>query len=368
MNICRQSERNVAIVVNRIWGHRIDWLRYLSENFSGQQIRFHIFLFDKEKEPFYNLNKVSFKEQNICLHVSSTKQAVIRELFIAKTELGLESVVFWDADNWILQLLYYRGNVSVLFMRPYIQSLQVKQLCSFLIKFFLISIGSRMDKYDIALLTIPNDKHFFLKRLWVDDFPLKYPHSNNSSLTFFCSVHKIYCSVTPSAYILVPGFIEKRKRIDLILKTFKYAKREGASNRLELLFMGKTHPSQASLILQESLPTIHHLDSYLERVEYIKFIERSKFIILTYENRGSSGIAIDAINLRKKVFMLATSRWRGFQKKNPTLFDLSKTEDELVSKIRIYLESDSKTLKAIPHLSNIPNILEFTLKNISNSR
>jgi glycosyltransferase involved in cell wall biosynthesis len=190
-----------------------------------------------------------------------------------------------------------------LFMRPYRTTSSILSFMRYVLKIIAILILKLYSNHSIGLLSIPQDRHFLLKKNWINDEILlqididaKKPRS--SSGTF---------------QILVPGYISARKNPGWIVEACEMLRNQGYKDFI-LEFAGSIDSDQLEFLQEKRCDWLIINDGYKTEEEFLRLLSQANLVLLPYENQGSSGVVIHSLLLGNYVAIRKSRGWENLAK------------------------------------------------------
>ena len=292
-------ETRLFLFSPNLGGHRLLWLRHLMTEASQQGIRVSVFCQDPCAKEFgldssYDINFVenlkSFKVHLKSLNFSPNS----------------DSLLFWESDRILFQLLSFPRKSKMLVVRPYLQNWKPKQLFSYLYKLALIFTHKLRSPRGIRLLKIPYSTPLFFPNLWIEDDLLSIMNRGVLSSVAKESIRPEY-----KVGILIPGYINSRKSPEIlndIVEGLEKFEVEGFSATV----FGSMPPELENNL--NKFKRVKTVNKFLSDTEYFRLIHGSDLILLPYRNRGSSNVVLESMALAKPVVMSRNRHWRTFEK------------------------------------------------------
>ena len=227
--------------------------------------------------------------------------------------------VLWDGEEWLLKFLFAKRLSRLLIMRPYYQSKSPFKVSIFLIKMFLVGVSQFNSNLEVGLLRIPYFRPKVFKDLWVDEAVLV----NGKKFINMDSNNGVIVEIEKTISVVVPGFISPRKNPVLAIEAFRLFQ---SRNNLEasLIFAGQIDEGCKALISGLNNASIQIIDEFLTDEQYIHILKNADCILLPYQNRGSSGIVLECLNLEKRIVFAKSRLWMSAQNRTNGLLKLAK--------------------------------------------
>ena len=302
------GQQFLVVVSENLTGHRMQYLTSLSNRVSKSDTKIIVVLiskveFELSDSQIQELQGIDFYFIDDCKK-SEIALSVAREF--AQQNIKSE-ILFWDADNWISPLLLFRQKSKLLYMRPYLSHKSFKKITLFLLKWSTILFFHYIRRFDIGILGVPLHSQRLLPSLWVDDSLLVSPDLPTSTREKM-SLRPFFDISHNSKVVLVPGFITARKNPQLIIEAIELASKSTTAN-MALIFAGKSDVACSTLISSLGNPNVKQIDRYLSDDDYRSLLRLADVVVLPYTNRGSSGIAIEALANGKPVIIGDSRLW-----------------------------------------------------------
>ncbi len=329
-----ELEKSTVIVSNHLAGHRIQYLVSFLNRSSESNKRIVLVLISKiefglSELQIRALQELDFEFIDDC---KNSSEALDTAQLMA-TQFHRSEILFWDADNWILPLLVFRPKSRLLFMRPYLSNKSLKKVSLFLLKWSAIFFFHFIRGFDVRILGVPCHTPKLLPSLWVDDALLISPdgftaasESNGTKMLFAIPQN--------SQVVLVPGFMGLRKNPRLVIEAIEIVSKSIIGDAC-LIFAGKSDLESSNIINNFGNTNIKHIDRYLSDAEYRQLLLVADVVILSYTNKGSSGIIIESLAYGKHVIISDSRLWTGATEKangllHPCKFNAASIADVIV--------------------------------------
>ena len=294
---CRVDLSKVVFVTNSLGGHRLTWFLNLHKLQVGFKQPVQIIFSDEFPS--------SLREANILqVHKAETNREAIlvaESLFKQNDSLVF---IFLDGEQWIRHLINTQFPARILIMRPFVSAYIISAILKFPLKFIALGALNLKRNIEIHYLAIPYYKPIFRRNKWVND----------NLTTSDVSMEYLSPQVSQEPFtILIPGFINERKKPNYILKIAADLEAH-FPNQFRICFLGTIDQSTKKMIDSSFLANVSYQDKYFSRDEYVKMIREADLILLLYTNRSASGIVMEALALNKRVFMQKSNLWVNLQK------------------------------------------------------
>ena len=308
-NCILNPERDVILFSHGLSGHRLNWLRIFVVKAKEQERLLHLVMEANTANESQAKNLSQEFTDNLCLHVTQTGSGgVAAEILDLRAEYANVLISTWEAEEWFNLILKLKRRIRVLFMRPYTQVFSFSGILNYVYKLVMIAIFSTFSRSKVGLLAIPLDRPTLFRSRWIDDLSSKRKRLEENGDTLFCNLMAEVGLPQNVDLVLVPGFIKKRKNPELITKAFMVLQ-ERYPNRCALLFSGQVDEECKAFCLNNKSDNVFCIDRYLSEEEYSCLLSKSKAVILAYNNRASSGVMVDCIELARKVIFMGDRRW-----------------------------------------------------------
>lgn len=316
-------------------GHRLSWLNILARKARLYGKRIHLVLQNQNVSIEIRDFLTSSHGDVFCLHlVNGGSKDLASQVKSFRQNYPDLIICTADAEDWLPLLLQLKNNLRIVFMRPYLQTWSPFGVLRYIVKLMCVYFLHTQRFTNVGLLSIPLDKHYILKNLWLDDVDSDFQDMANEVLDSEFSLRTKFNLAQEVKILLVPGFVSSRKNHQLAVLSFKEILKNFPNQQIVLVFAGRISQSVAPEIVGREDEGIFLLNEYLEKRHYFKSILDSDCIVLLYSNRGSSGIVIDAVSCNRRIIITGGRRWSNFEQKYTGL----------VYKIELKLESISSAM------------------------
>jgi glycosyltransferase involved in cell wall biosynthesis len=289
------KDSQLILISEDFSGHRLDWLIRLIQIVGERDLA--VFALDASRLT----NDSVDLEIDICSDFQS-KYELIK--FIGKKPVKA-TLIFWDGDNWLFEILRLKAPIRALVMRPYLASKSLRNLAVFLIKRVTMLFLKKFKSIELAYLAIPFCTVGKKRNYWVDDdllIDLEFLKVLRSRRSLNLGKQKFK--------ILVPGYISERKNPKLVIDAC-----EVLSNyyqvEFELMFRGKVAETLKVMFASNKRSWVNVQDKYFPRSEYLELLNEADVVVIPYSNIASSGVAVECIALNVPLIMLQDYRWNG---------------------------------------------------------
>lgn len=315
------SKGRIILISQNLTGHRIHYLKALLAELSQRQFSLVLILQNKilyglDASQISTIDKMDFSYIDNFVE----KSEIMKLLDDCSVHEFNIKILFWDADNWIRFLLFFKGNVRLLFMRPYLTSRRPASIIKYFLKWVAIFHLHFIRKLEIGILGIPYHEPKILPSLWLDDPVLASPKSAISETDTLLTKKKL--GIEPqSQVILVPGYLTSRKNPQLAISVFERVSKQLVKPPY-LVFAGKTDLICQEEILTSKQQNIIHVNRFLSDSEYSRILSISTIVLLPYSNRGSSAVALESLAYGKSTIITKFRSWQNAERNSKGLLHL----------------------------------------------
>ncbi len=289
------KDSQLILISEDFSGHRLDWLIRLIQIVGERDLA--VFALDASRLT----NDSVDLEIDICSDFQS-KYELIK--FIGKNQVKA-TLIFWDGDNWLFEILRLKAPIRALVMRPYLTSKSLRNLAVFLIKRLTMLFLKKFKSIELAYLAIPYCTVGKKRNYWVDDdllIDLEFLKVLRSRRSLNLGKQKFK--------ILVPGYISERKNPKLVIDACEVLSNYYQAE-FELLFRGKVAETLKVMFASNKRSWVNVQDKYFSRSEYLELLNEADVVVIPYSNIASSGVAVECIALNVPLIMLQDYRWNG---------------------------------------------------------
>ncbi len=289
------KDSQLILISEDFSGHRLDWLIRLIQIVGERDLA--VFALDASRLT----NDSVDLEIDICSDFQS-KYELIK--FIGKNQVKA-TLIFWDGDNWLFEILRLKAPIRALVMRPYLTSKSLRNLAVFLIKRLTMLFLKKFKSIELAYLAIPFCTVGKKRNYWVDDdllIDLEFLKVLRSRRSLNLGKQKFK--------ILVPGYISERKNPKLVIDACEVLSNYYQAE-FELLFRGKVAETLKVMFASNKRSWVNVQDKYFPRSEYLELLNEADVVVIPYSNIASSGVAVECIALNVPLIMLQDYRWSG---------------------------------------------------------
>lgn len=289
----------ITIMSEGLAGHRKAWLESLVE--ASKIINLEIVLIVVSNSLDREIVELMDEFPDVEMIFLGSKREAIRYVSLNATD---SYFIFWDADNWLWQLLRFRYPCRALFLRYALNKKSLWSLLKSLAKLNLIwlidalrrnvqvgvLISPFLPKTNGRLLEVSDD-------LIVELLRRNAPKSRSSK------------DKSPDIQFLIPGFITWRKRPDLIVNYLENFGSSVAGYSCKFIFCGSIDVEVGVYLSKYAKHKFEIIDEYLEYSKYLEVLSNATAILLPYDDLGSSNILTEAIYLGIPVVIKGNSYW-----------------------------------------------------------
>ncbi len=293
---------NLWLVVDPLSGHRSMWAIELGKLAHRMKISLGVIAVQNPRKEF-----TAFSEQAQIYFTSTIlveSDLSLKELLLFKTKSEKDCLfLFIDLEKYVIWLIRNRIHFKGVFMRPYQESRGIRSFLAWISKRFLVFLSRFIPNSNIRLLSIPFQRERKTKKHWVSD---------DLTLNKCISSVKVQAPERINRYkntILVPGYLDIRKSINLAVVSFASARCLIAGN-LELVFIGEASQNFRDAFAKVQSEHISLEDNYLSDQDYLNALYSARMILLPYANRGASGIVIEALVIGTPVVIIGKRTWK----------------------------------------------------------
>lgn len=305
--------KKIFLISDDFSGHRLEWLNRLLDLSKRTNIKLCIATLDSNRILEGRLH------QDTEIHFFSSRSEI--RLYLK----GLDSendVVIWDGDRWLFSAFLIKHRLRMVIMRPYLRGLSIVSLCSFMTKRILIYFLFFFKDIKFAYLSIPYANKKTCVAVWVDD-ELLVPEDE---IELFRN-SKVSRPSNKDFKIVLPGYISARKNAELLIQSCLKLQKDGFLN-FSLIIKGLIEEEERNKLLKYNYDWLQVDHVHLTSQEYFQLLSEADLVVLPYTNVGSSGVALECLNLGVPLIISRNRLWMNLQRNNPEsvfLTDLSLT-------------------------------------------
>lgn len=295
-----ENKGRTIFITHSMSGHRVNWFRNLHEAYNRQGKSMGIITLENEQH-----NSKLMDCTDVSLVASKIDALKLADELHAKNRNT--RFVILDGETWLFYLFLAHFPVKVLFLRPFVSNSTPRSALFFFLKRCIIELLRFKQKLDYRFLSIPFYKPLMSPGRWVQDDlstldidTSKFSKQNDLDLV----------------KILIPGFISHRKSPRLILETAAELESK-IPGRFQFIFLGQIESDVKHLLQSANLGSIQFIDSYLDRLEYLRQINNADFVLLLYKNRGASGVLLESLLLNTSLILKRDRIWSNLVENSP---------------------------------------------------
>lgn len=295
------TDRTLILVTEGIVGHKVDWLYRLNSLAKANGKGLLVLTLHSSSQ--YDLEDSRCQDVLHCGSFKSKKEIIS---FINSLNFKGLDISFWDCDKWLISIVGLNKEARLLVMRPYIVEFRIMPFIRFTFKKLILIYLTLLGRFKIRYLEVPFSGKLVLRNSWVSDeqFLPSLPNLPKREILDFGTSRKV---------VLLPGFIDSRKN-PLLLVSAVRAARENSNLEIQLIISGKLDSSIRAEMLLIHDDWIQIRDGYKSETDYWAELMSCDLVVLPYSNRGSSGIAIQAIWAGKQVLLPRMRIWENASK------------------------------------------------------
>ena len=292
-----------ALILENIDGHRLRWLELLlSELPSDEVIKLYML---NQKSNSSKLPR-SFKNLILCEFETNSKLKLIKFAKSDCAKLGIYQSIFFDGDNWLIYQFLLKNQMTSIIMRPYIQKNTIKSKINYQIKRILIHTLLAVKNSEFGQLRIPLDTSagYSIEKL-VDTYDMLPILSQTKT-----QARNELGIRLDSTLIVIPGFIDRRKLSNKVIKVF-YEKIRQCD--YSFLFIGKIDSEVYDDIKRLPSENVYIRDAYVSDHQIVTALKASDSAFLLYNDFvASSGLIVGSVRNNVKVIIRDLEQWKNF--------------------------------------------------------
>jgi hypothetical protein len=266
----------------------------------------------------------------------------------------------FEADKHLHKLLFIRGKMRILILRPYLEGINFFGFGRFLMKQMLMLIIDKRKSVMLARLSIPYSRQKRNTFKWVrDNFNTEEFLNRNVKLKEFFDLSQIPLE---AKVVTLPGYLQARKNPQKIYQTFKEMNAHSSRENF-LIFAGKQDEGfKAEILKIGPIDEVIQIDRILSDGEFLCLIQRTDLIYLPYTNRGASGIVLNSLVAGTPVLLSGGFNWRKLERLlDGQLSISSKSSAKTVRQMLKLLEQPKKSKLKLLTDEGIPTVRDFFL-------
>ena len=359
---CTLNEvQDIVFFSHGITGHRANWLRIFAAEAESQQRIIHFVMeASSSGEKILDSIREDFKV-SLCVHISQTgSKGVAQEVLGMRAKYPHLLISTTEGEEWFKLIWNLKRRVRVLYMRPYIQEISFVGARNYLFKFLMIGLITRFKSSKVGLLSIPGDRPILFRSNWVDELSSNRGIPDGGNLLMYEELIAEVDLPRDVELVLVPGFITKRKNPELIIEAFRIFQEKYRRDGCALLFSGQVDENYKDFFHKNQSKSIVCIDRYLTENEYSCLLHKSKLVILAYNNRASSGVIVDCMELSRRVIFTGDRRWRNlYDHSRFFLIQGSKKPSTLAAQILMGLGNSENLREKVEWREDREDVLQF---------
>jgi hypothetical protein len=276
----------VALLAPELVGHRGQWLdRTLA---AAMLIGAEVSVYTSDRTRAEQMSSLS-KFNRVTWIITPDRKELLDQW---RKEIRNTSIVgvCLEADKVLPRLIYARGEMRLLIMRPYLEERNLSGVVRFILKQSCILALSVRRSVIVSRLAIPYSRRQSKNFRWVrDDFNSELFQDQENPIYVPEEIAKISDN---SKVVTLCGFLDARKDPISAYKIVEKI-RKVRNERVILIFAGLQNNG-----FKDKLSSVKHqegvieIDRLLSESEFKGLLQRSDLVLLPYENKGASGIEI----------------------------------------------------------------------------
>jgi hypothetical protein len=269
-----------------------------------------------------------------------------------------------EADKILPRLLFVKGKMRLLIMRPYLEEESFLGLMRFVIKQFLLEILGLRKTVIVSRLSIPYSRQRSRNFRWLRDEYNTEQFQDQSSLT---SIPKEMLDIPgDSKVVTLCGFLHARKNPSAAYKIIEEL-RGMREKKVYLVLAGIQDDEFKSEISSFGhVKDVIQIDRLLPENEFKGLLLSSHLVFLPYKNRGASGIVLNSLVLGTPVVLNGSYNWTRLQNYlEGRLFVVRRNHDKQLNEINGLLDLPKKSALPVLLGEKIPTISDFLFHDLT---
>jgi Glycosyl transferases group 1 len=352
----RTQHKLLAVLAPELSGHRLHWIEAIYSYAVKNGLEVCVFTCDRESIQQLSLNT---KKNRINIFIENDTNKLIKQWGKHLNNRKMTGIVL-EADKYLHKILFIRGKLRLLILRPYLEGFNASGLFRFLTKQLLILVINQRPSVMVARLSIPYSRRNGKSIKWVrDNFNTEEFLESAAKPTELLELSQI---PDESRVITLPGYLQARKNPKKIYQTFIDMDKEG-NRQNYLVFAGKQDEEfKAEILKIGKNERLIQIDRILTNDEFVGLIKRTDLIYLPYSNRGASGIVLNSLVIGTPVLLTGGANWRKLVRLlDGQLSLIKKSNEKNVQLIMTLLERPKVTQVKTLVEEDIPTVQNFFL-------
>jgi hypothetical protein len=349
----------IAVLAPYLGGHRTHWIERILLDSQNAGINLLVYTSDAtQRDRIINEFHLSFEDFVFDVNVTEISSRW-------RNDVKNQSVVgiCYDADNILPKLLFAKGIMHLLIMRPYLEARTVSGVIRFISKQLLIYIVSLKRSVTISRLSIPYSRIRSKNFSWLRD---NYNTEHFFKGTTHAQIPRELLEISDDAKIVtLGGYLEARKNpIEAYSKIV--ALRAARNGKIYLIFAGtQTEDFKAELTRIENLTDVIQIERSFSDQELMGLLIKSDLVFLPYTNRGASGMVLNSLTVGTPVFLYGSHNWRRLQSLlGGQLVVGNRNSRQVIDQLSDLLDRPKKSGLSTLKDEQIPSLTDFLLRNL----
>jgi glycosyltransferase involved in cell wall biosynthesis len=349
----------IAVLAPYLGGHRAHWLERIVLDSKSAGINVLVYTSDTTQRDRI-INELHLTYEDFVFDVNTSE--IIRRW---RNDVKSQSLVgiSYEADKLLPKLLFAKGKMQLLIMRPYLEEGSVLGVIRFISKQLIIFILSLKRSVTISRLSIPYSRLRSRNFGWLRD--------NYNTEHFFNSTN---CAKIPrelleisgdTKIVTLGGYLDARKNPREAYSKIE-ALRDARDEKIYLIFAGtQTEDFKAELSKIGNLKDVIQIERSFSDDELMGLLLKSDLIFLPYKNRGASGMVLNSLTVGTPVFLYGSHNWRRLQGLlGGQLIVGNQNSRELITQLSLLLDRPKKSMLLTLREEKIPSLSDFLLCNL----
>jgi len=282
-----------------------------------------------------------------------------------RKDLKSENVVgaCLEADKILPFLLFAKGKMRLLIMRPYLEERNFLGLMRFFVKQLLLMILSLRSSIIVSRLSIPHSRPHSRNFRWLRDEYNTEQFKDQSGPTI---VPKEMLDIPRhSKVVTLCGFLQARKNPRVAYEIVE----ELRDMREEQVYLVLAGIQSDDFITEVS--SLRHVKDVIEinrslpENEFRGLLRSSHLVLLPYKNKGASGIVLNSLVLGTPVFLNGSHNWTMLQNYlGGRLLVGRRNDDSQIQQINAMLDLPKESALPVLLEEKIPRLSDFLFHDL----
>ena len=343
----------LAIYVPDLAGHRRYWLDQSLASAVVGGIQVCVYTSD-----FAQAEQISVSKLNLVTWiVNPDRKELLRQWRNEIRKISRVGICF-EADKILPRLLFAKGEMRLLIMRPYLEQRNLSGVVRFTLKQACMFTLSLRRSVKVSRLAIPYSKRQSENFRWIrDDINTELFLDQENPIFVPREIAKI---ADNSKVITLCGFLDARKNPITAYRIVEKIRKVRGEKVVLILAGLQTNDFKDELSSLKHHEDVIQIDRLLLDSEFKGLLKRSDLVLLPYSNKGASGIVLNSLVCGTPVAICGNHNWRNLKNYLGEYFlVLGSIRRSQIREMNNMLELSKKSAHKILRDEEIPSLSEF---------